>query len=202
MSNNNGNKLPEKYMDPIDIYFINSIEKLCPYLKQVGFTPNQLTTISFIFGIISCICYYYKKYIISGILFIISYYFDCIDGYYARKYNMGSVFGSYYDIISDHIILGNLSLLFIFNKKISIKPKIIIIIIILLLYFLTIIHVSCQEKYTKKHNNDNVSEGLKILDIIKCNNHDNMLYTRFFGVGTTALIFSIIIISHDLFINK
>ena len=42
MSNNNGNKLPEKYMDPIDIYFIKSIEKLCPYLKQVGFIAQEV----------------------------------------------------------------------------------------------------------------------------------------------------------------
>ena len=44
------------------------------------------------------------NYIISAILYLTRYIFDCIDGFYARKYNMTTVFGDWYDHISDILI--------------------------------------------------------------------------------------------------
>ena len=129
-------------------------------------------------------------------MYIISYYFDCVDGYYARRYNMTSVFGSYYDIISDQIVALSLVLLFIFNKKVNLKFKILTLVLFLIIYFITLLHMSCQEKYTEKNNKKYVSEGLQILKSIKCDNHNNMLYTRFVGTGMIVVIISIVIMLH------
>jgi phosphatidylglycerophosphate synthase len=192
----NFNKLPDKYADPVDTFFLKSVEKISPFLKKNNVIPNQITTVSFIFGIISCILYYKENYIFSGIMYIISYYFDCVDGYYARRYNMTSVFGSYYDIISDQIVALSLVLLFIFNKKVNLKFKILTLVLFLIIYFITLLHMSCQEKYTEKNNKKYVSEGLQILKSIKCDNHNNMLYTRFVGTGMIVVIISIVIMLH------
>lgn len=68
------------------------------------FTPNQITIISFIFGILSAYSflkgtYYYL--VIGAMLLELSYILDCIDGRIARLKGMKSKFGAYLDIASD-----------------------------------------------------------------------------------------------------
>jgi phosphatidylglycerophosphate synthase len=128
-----------------------------------------------------------------------------MDGYYARLYNMRSTFGSYYDSISDNLVVLILFYLFIFNKnfiKTKINIKILIIILISLFVIVDMYHMSCQEKYTKVTNEKNKSEGLSFLDSIKCNNYDDMKYTRYFGTGVLNILFTLIIISHIFFTKK
>jgi len=45
-----------------------------------------------------------NQFALSAFSYLISYMFDCWDGYYARKYNMESKFGDYYDHVSDMFI--------------------------------------------------------------------------------------------------
>ncbi len=200
-----GNKLPIQYDDPIDIFYKKYIYKLNPYFKNLGFTANDITTISFIFGLLSCYLYYTKYYILSGIFIIISYFFDTMDGYYARIYKMQSKFGSYYDIISDLIVNIILFYLFITNKNIiksKINIKLIIIILIIIMILGDIYHVSCQESYTKITNKNYVSDGLSFLDTLKCKDHNIMIYTRYFGPGVTNLFIGILLILHVFFTKK
>lgn len=47
---------------------------------------------------------YVEKYKIGTILYYIGYFFDCMDGNYARTYKMTSDFGDKYDHIGYGII--------------------------------------------------------------------------------------------------
>jgi phosphatidylglycerophosphate synthase len=202
VSDKNGNKLPPEYDDPVDIFYKKYIDILNPYFKNIGFTPNGITTISLLFGLFACYLYYKKSYILSGVFFIISYFFDTMDGYYARIYNMQSKFGSYYDVVSDWIVILILLYLFITNKHIiksKINIKLIIIFFIIILVLVDSYHMSCQEDYTKVTNKEYVSDGLSFLDTIKCKNHNNMIYTRYFGPGVLNLVIGILLISHFIF---
>jgi phosphatidylglycerophosphate synthase len=199
-----GNKLPYYYDDPLDLFYKKYIDIINPYFKQLGFTPNGITTISFFFGLLACYFFYKQLYLLSGISYMISYFFDTMDGYYARIYNMKSKFGSYYDFISDQIVTITLIYLVLYNfyfSKIKINIKIFIIIFVLILICINIYHMSCQEKYTKITNEENVSEGLSFLDMFKCKNYKIMFYTRFSGPGVLNIVFSIIIILH-IFLMK
>jgi phosphatidylglycerophosphate synthase len=194
------NKLPIKYDDPLDVFLKKYIDKLIVPFKQLGFTPNMITTISFLFGLLSCYLYYKQYYIIAGICYSLFYFFDVMDGYYARIYKLYSTFGSYYDIISNLVVIILLFYLFITNKHIKPKnTKIYIFILLVLFSILMLYHTSCQEKYTQQNKNQYVSEGLSFVNMIKCNNTEKMKYTKYFGTGNNSLLVVIIIISHVFF---
>ena len=46
-------KIPREYENPIDNINLDFAEFMCPYFKVLNLTPNDLTTISFIFGLLS-----------------------------------------------------------------------------------------------------------------------------------------------------
>lgn len=74
------------------------------FANYTRFKPNQITIMSFIFGLLSAYLFlkgtwYYL--IIGAFLFECSFIFDCIDGRIARLKGLKSSFGAYLDIISD-----------------------------------------------------------------------------------------------------
>ena len=97
-------KIIKEFENPIDNIIIDIVEKITPFLYRTGHTPNIITTYSFIFGLLS-VHYLNKNDITKFVLFyMISYFFDCIDGFMARKYNMTTKFGDLYDHITDTIV--------------------------------------------------------------------------------------------------
>ena len=197
-----GNKLPEHYDDPVDIFYKKYIDVINPHFKEAGMTPNMITTLSLVFGLLTCYLYYKSYYVSAGLSYIVSYFFDVMDGYFARIYNMGSVFGSYYDSISDNAVVLILLILFYKNPNLQFKYKIIIFMVLAVYGIGTVYHMSCQEKYVKETNEKHVSEGLSFLDNIKCIHFENMKYTRIFGTGVTTFVMSITIGLHRFLTNK
>ena len=197
-----GNKLPEHYDDPVDIFYKKYIDVINPHFKEAGMTPNMITTLSLVFGLLTCYLYYKSYYVSAGLSYIVSYFFDVMDGYFARIYDMGSVFGSYYDSISDNAVVLILLILFYKNPNLQFKYKIIIFMVLAVYGIGTVYHMSCQEKYVKETNEKHVSEGLSFLDNIKCVNFENMKYTRIFGTGVTTFVMSIFIGLHRFLTNK
>lgn len=197
-----GNKLPHYYDDPVDLFYKKYIDIINPHFKNAGMTPNMITSISLAFGLLACYLYYKSCYISAALAYIVSYFFDTMDGYFARIYDMGSVFGSYYDSISDNAVALLLLFLLYKNPSINGTVKIAMVLVISLYVFGTAYHVSCQEKYVKKTNEKHVSEGLAFLDKIQCSNSENMRYSRFFGTGVTSLVIALAIGSHSLLTKK
>ena len=90
-----------------------------------------------------------KQFQISAICFFIGYYFDNMDGYYARRYNMVSKLGQIYDLVSDYVT--HFILLFLFLKmKIKLRIKMLMILLLTIIFVLTLINTGCMEKYIKK----------------------------------------------------
>ena len=92
-------KGPIRFQNPIDTILIDCGSYLSPLFRHLHFTPNTLTSISAIFGFMSVYKMYNKDYKQAGMLYFISYMFDCFDGFYARKYNMVTKYGDFYDHI-------------------------------------------------------------------------------------------------------
>lgn len=197
-----GNKLPSHYDDPVDIFYKKYIDVINPHFKEANMTPNMITTISLLFGLLTCYLYYKSHYVLAGLSYVVSYFFDVMDGHFARIYDMGSVFGSYYDSVSDNAIALLLLILFYTNANISFFSKMVIFSIIAIFGIGAAYQMSCQEKYVKKTNEKHVSEGLAFLDGLKCHSFENMRYARFFGTGVTNLVISIIIGLHVFFVKK
>ncbi|MDO5844403.1 MAG: CDP-alcohol phosphatidyltransferase family protein [Methanocorpusculum sp.] len=80
-----------------------------PFMRLMaltGMTPNQITFLSFIFGIGAAVCYFYTAFILGSVLLIISGILDLTDGSVARITNKKSDFGAIIDWIVDKYVDG------------------------------------------------------------------------------------------------
>ncbi len=126
-----------------------------------------------------------------AISFFISYFFDCLDGHYARKYNMVTKFGDYYDHIKDITIWILIFLIIMSKYKTPKKYKLLSILILFFFLYLCQTHLGCQEKKYNKDESDT-------LDFMKKScffePDDALSYTRHFGCGTFIVITILVVI--------
>ncbi len=190
------NKLPEHFENPFDVYIYKTIGKLNPILYKNGFSPNMITTISFIFGLLSIYYFTQKKFIHSSILFFCSYYFDCVDGSFARKYDMVTIFGDWYDHLTDYLIIIGLFIVIYNNDNIPDYFKYFGLGFLSLLLIGMFIHVSHQEIYYSKYRRASETSMLHdyIGAVFKAVEPDNMIYTRYFGCGSWNILMSLFIL--------
>jgi phosphatidylglycerophosphate synthase len=66
--------------------------------------PNSITTISFIFGLLSLYFLYFNNLRMAFLLFLLNRIVDGLDGLVARETNRQTDFGGYYDIMTDFFI--------------------------------------------------------------------------------------------------
>lgn len=192
-------KIPEELECPND----NIVRQICDntacYYKYMNMTPNNLTTLSLITGLLSVWSFYKSKYVYACALFLLSYYFDCIDGIYARKYNMQSVFGDYYDHFSDYlkmILLIGVAIYKLSECKQLGTLHIFILVVVVISFILMLIQLGCQEVYHNEKHSPSLS-FFKNLCYNKDKPEDIMAITKFFGCGTNIFLISILILFWD-----
>ena len=181
-------KIAFKYSSPIDylLYWIAS--KLSPILHNFGFIPNDITNLSVLSFLVS-MYFLYNNNIYLGIgFFSLNFFFDCLDGYMARKYNQVSVFGDWYDHITDLISIISISMIIIYKLKSDYKYLLIIIGVILM--YLLLKYIGYQQ-ILLSHDNNSKSNSLSFTTKL-CNNKPNTIknklyYLRFFGHGQVLL---------------
>jgi phosphatidylglycerophosphate synthase len=190
-------KLPNNLNNPWDNVMMSLCDKLCPLFKSLNFTPNMLTTLSLITGLGSVYFFNIKNYNLSSLLFIVSYFFDCIDGYYARKYNMVSKFGDYYDHTKD-VIVTSLIIFIIVKKYWNIDgwQKFLPFVLIIFVPFI-LAQVGCVEllrSKNKKSTSDSLSITQKLCPARKKKEIINIMkYTKFGTSGSSVLYISALI---------
>ena len=167
----------------------------CVYLNKIPYmSPNLLTTIRNLI----LIHIIYKIVIKKNFKNIPVYVFligliDTLDGTYARKYNMETKFGDYYDHISD-ITTTLILILLIYNYSKN-KYDMVIIFIFLLL---TLQHFVCFEKYISKTTDlDTGRNSVKIINDLCPYNDIDKLYNylkkiKYVGYSTYYIIIAII----------
>jgi hypothetical protein len=188
-------KIPQEYDNPLDNYFIGLSEITTPYAYSIGMNPNMITTLSNIACIITILLLLNANYYLAAFFVLVSYYFDCMDGHMARKYDMVTIFGDYYDHISDSLkIFAILFTLYFINKEKFMK----VIPIIILLFILMSVHLGCQELLYNS-NESATLEHTKLLCPVDNNSNSNLikntlLGTKYFGCGTFFIGLALIII--------
>lgn len=191
-------KIPTELENPIDNIILSTSDTAVDFFYKIGFTPNGLTTLSLLTGLLSIKNFKNEHYYWSAFWYFVSYYFDCLDGHMARKYNMISVFGDYYDHIKDLFIAGLLVYHIVktyYRHGITMKNLLIVLAIIGLVGYLSGMQIGCQEIY---YDSD---DETKTIDLFKhmCphRNIDDvknvMRFTRFGGTGTLTLTICILI---------
>lgn len=181
---NKPRKLDKNLECPIDNILYYLIEKIEYKFKELNFTPNIITTISLIFGLLSSFLLYNNYYLVSSILYFVAYFFDNLDGYFARKYGMCTVFGDWYDHISDIIKFISIFIVIYLKNKSYLKKILPLVLILMLLFFS---HMGLQEINYKGNESKSLSILKKIILI------DNFQIAKYFGCGTFQLFISIFI---------
>jgi phosphatidylglycerophosphate synthase len=177
-------KLGYEYENPMEILILEGARVMCPYFYSMGFTPNGITTLSIIFGLLS-VFLIYKGFIMLGLIsFVISYIFDCMDGYYARTYDMTSEFGEYYDHISDLVCMISLACVIIYRYWEFIDIPAVLVISIALIGDL--IHFGCQSKFYDIRHNIDKNEITKLKKICVFTNEGTLNYLKY--LSSTTLV--------------
>lgn len=190
------NKLLDEYECPFDIYMFKFINMHLDMYYKLGFTPNMVTTLSIIFGLLAAYEIIYGNFIFAAFLVLVSYYLDCVDGKLARKYNMVSQLGDYYDHFGDlfkYILI--IYALIKSNKKTKINERQwFFILILIILTVAQAIHMGYQESL---YNNKSESSYLNILrKIVSFDKtpEKTIQYTKHMGCGSWNVCFAILII--------
>ncbi len=179
-------KIPKNYECPVDYWMSNIADYISPSFKSVGFTPNGITTLSLIFGLLAVIFLWKGQIWFFAVSYFLSLFFDCMDGHFARKYNMTSKFGDWYDHIKD-IVVGILIIVVVilkYRKRCSKRIWITMGVILVISTLLNGAFVGCQAREFKDGDSLNIAKKLCIGDPKK-----NMKWLRYFGPGIWTIIF-------------
>jgi phosphatidylglycerophosphate synthase len=188
------NKLEDQYDCPLDVGLYKIIETQLPAYKKLMFTPNILTTISILLGLLSAYEIFKGNFAAASVLWLVSYYFDCVDGKFARQYDMVTKFGDYYDHIGDALkyIVLIYALFFRIKKKLTNKQWMYIAIIMVLM-LLSFIHLGYQEKFYDNKEESGYLNICKIFTKWDKNPKRTIKLTRHFGCGTFNLGIALVI---------
>ena len=187
-------KIHEKYENPFDNFIYYFVERTAEFHYQLGLSPNVLTTISLFFGILAYQNIMKHNFKLGALCFVIAYYYDCLDGYVARSYDMVTKFGDYYDHFCDTFkLIIVLFALYKINNKLFIKILPIIIIALILLA----VHMGCQEKLYNKFDESNTLNVF--VPLCKTNNIKKKInITKYFGCGTFITLVTLIIFFYKI----
>lgn len=192
-----GRKIPTNLENPIDNVLIDIGAYLNHFLRKIGVTPNMLTFASFASGLL-CVWFLYDGKFLSAVLCLfISYLFDCMDGNMARKYDMVSDFGDWFDHITDIVVFLLIFIVITFNRFISLNLRFTFMATITVLSFMMLVHMGCQELAYDKKNNDSLS-AIEVF----CPYKDAIVWTRFFGVGTWTMALLLFFVAFHVFKSK
>lgn len=95
----------KRQLGVVATYFNKKISiKITKYLARTNITPNEITVISFLIGVVSSVLFSLGEYIyliIGAILVQVSFTLDCVDGEIARLKNLQTTFGAFLDSVLD-----------------------------------------------------------------------------------------------------
>jgi phosphatidylglycerophosphate synthase len=172
---------------PIDNIIYMGVERIAPVLKALNHTPNMITTYSLLFGLAAPYFLFKGQLLLFAVTTLISYFFDCVDGYYARKYEMTSKFGDLYDHFTDVVTNGLVILVFFirYYQFITLSSFLYILVPLLIIPFIFMgSYLGCQQK---RYDNKDIEESLDIFRLL-CPNDEAIHWTRYFSCGTIKLL--------------
>ena len=186
-------KIPKCYENPLDNILIDLADTSCPVFHKLGFTPNGITTLSLIFALLASWALWKGRVWLFAIFYAISYFFDCLDGHYARKYNQVTKLGDLYDHVKD-ITAGLLIMWVLYYRN---KDRcdwgvwIPVIVVFVLFTSLGYAHLGCQEKIHGLNQSGTLNGGKMLCP---GNPYKNIRWTRFVGMGTWVVVLIVCVV--------
>ena len=188
------NKLSDDIECPLDVQLYKFINTHLHLYFNIGFTPNMITTLSILFGLLAAYQIMQKKCKSAAAMVLLSYYFDCVDGKLARKYNMVTKFGDIYDHVGDLVkVVAIFAALIVGTKKIK-KKQWIYLSLFLVLTIIQFLHLGYQEAIYNKSEESIVLQLWQKIVAFDDKPHETIHFTKYFGCGTWYLCFALLII--------
>lgn len=182
-------KVPSNFENPVDNVLLVAAEALCPLFHATGHTPNMITAYSCLTGAYALSALHKRNFAHFGVAWAASYFLDCLDGHFARKYSMVTVFGDYFDHISDAVQAGIAMILVI-----SYKPPLQLVVLLIVTMYLSLKHFGCQERmYKASAHYDGVPAATLDAYESMCPHQTDIAWTRMFGAGTLNLVFIMVV---------
>jgi hypothetical protein len=184
----NGAKLPTNLDNPYDSLMKYISEKSLPILKSLNFTPNILTLAGGVFVILSITCILKYKFAYAALFYAIAYWFDRVDGQYARHYNLTSQIGGDLDQFID-VARNILTCISIYIIKIPTSKKLIFAALYIIFTLINIYASNCIQNYYYSHTKtDDIYHMKYQMEFCKEKPEEQLKYIRYFGSGTKILV--------------
>jgi len=187
------NKLDDIYECPVDTLLFRFIDNHLHWYRALCMTPNMVTTLALISGLYSAYLIWQRQFGKASVMFGLSYYFDCVDGKLARRYNMTTKYGDVYDHVSDLVKFFAVCLALFHNsgRRFTAKQYLFQVIIGFLL-FCMILQLGYQEAVSENTSGGVLSVFEALVSLDK-NPHDTIQVTKYFGNGTFILALLVIV---------
>jgi phosphatidylglycerophosphate synthase len=190
-------KIPVKEHGVLDRFCLTHFtHPVIDYAKKMNYTPNHLTTCSFFFqGLgVAFLAYDYRwNY---TLFYLIGYYFDNVDGPMARKYDMVTEFGDWYDHVTDITCFGAANYLFVFEYNILNNT------LLCMLYLMQLcgmfMYTGCQEQIYHKYlksvigKEEEVSRTLYLTTQVISDPERQIHYLKPFCITNTVILISLL----------
>ena len=185
-----GTKIPPEQENPIDNVLIHLSFELGKVFRKCSYiTPNTITTMSLVVTLVGCWYLHTRQYKLAAVLIFIGYFFDCMDGNFARTYNMVSNNGDLYDHLSDvtkHAVISGI----IYHSSVSVNTVRFFALCTVIFTIMIVVHSGCQENNKhKKYTETTVLSYAKPF----CLDPSWIYVTRWGGFGTIYLLGCMII---------
>lgn len=174
-------KLPGSLDNPVDDLLLYGVEAIMPLLVWSKITPNAVTLLSGVAGAASVGLVTQGQGKWAAIAYMLSYFWDCVDGFLARSTNQVTSVGDTMDHLKDVSVALALFYALYFSGKV---PRWALLLLVALAVA-SLVQMGCQEKVYGR----NESRTLNFTRSL-CAAGDPegaMGYTRWFGMGTLTL---------------
>ena len=189
-----GTKLPSNLDNPYDNLMIYFSLKSLSFFYSLNFTPNMLTLVGGMFMILSIIFIIKYKFVYAALLYAIAYWFDCVDGQYARHYSLTSKHGEQLDHLID-LFRNILTCISIYIIKIPTSKKLIFVALYIISTLTNVYASNCIQNYYYSHSKTDDKYHMKDqMKFCKENPGEQLKYVRYFGSGTKIFVIIIFLL--------
>ena len=185
-------KIPAELDCPFDDWMVDISSPFFDTWGQLGITANYLTIIGGIIQLIACF-FLAKRYgLLAGFLWLFGYYFDAIDGCYARYHHLASAYGDILDHGKDWLCTIILFIVIIKYYKWRTFDTIFWALLVIMVGLFT----GAQEQYIHTMKNSDISLMLKpvfwVFDLLNLDPVTQLkTWLRWFGPGNINIAVSI-----------
>ena len=154
--------------------------------NKLNLTPNHMTLVSYLGGIMAIYCLIHGYLICYSMGVIIAVVFDYYDGIMARRYNMETVFGDIFDHYTDVFTFVGIFIVLLYNYKMYKYP---LMVIFYTLYILLVsLEIACMERVYDERTNRNVDAPTLRMAKETCPNANMIKHFKFIDHGSLIVL--------------